>query len=101
GLLKGGPAGARVALEAFWRSVSTVGGRNIFGDMGAWAHAFEAPDWLKATPGWQIAQSWAQAFSPYDFNPLNLNPLHDVLEEQVNFAQLRARSPIALYVSAT
>jgi len=104
GLLEGGPAAAREKLEAFWRAVNAVGGRNVFGDWGAWGEALTSamtPDWLKATPGWQIAQSWAASFSPYDFNPLNLNPLHDVLEEHVNFAQLRARSPIALYVSAT
>jgi NTE family protein len=101
GLQEGGPAAAREKLEAFWRGVNAVGGRNIFGDIGAWSRAFDAPDWLKATPGWQMAQGFAAAFSPYDFNPLNLNPLHDVLEEQVNFAALRKSSPIALYVSAT
>ena len=39
--------------------------------------------------------------SPYEFNPFNLNPLRDVLSETVDFAAMRARSPIALYVSAT
>ncbi len=100
GLLQDGPAGARRNLEVFWRGVNQAGGRNIFGDANLWTKAL-APDWLRATPGWRLAESWATSLSPYEFNPLNLNPLHDVLEKCVDFGQLRERSPIALYVSAT
>jgi NTE family protein len=59
------------------------------------------PDWLKATPGWRLAQSWASGLSANQINPLNLNPLRDALDKVVDFAALRERSPIALYVSAT
>jgi predicted acylesterase/phospholipase RssA len=38
--------------------------------------------------------------SPYDVNPLGLNPLRDVLAETVDFARL-ARSPVKLFVTAT
>ena len=100
GLLKGGPAGGREALDAFWRAVNESGGRNAFGDVTVWNALFNA-DWLKATPGWQMAQTWASGFSPYQFNPLNLNPLRAALNQVVDFAAIRARSPIALYVSAT
>ncbi len=101
GLQEGGPEAARRKLAAFWEGVNKAGGRNAFGDFGgAWSKAL-SPDWLKQTPGWRMAEAWSQAFSPYEFNPLNLNPLHDVLEDLVNFARLRAASPIALYVSAT
>ena len=100
GLLDGGPEGGRARLDAFWRAVNQTGGRNAFGDVSIWNALFN-PDWLKATPGWQMAQSWAAGFSPYQFNPLNLNPLRDALDEVVDFAAIRARSPIALYVSAT
>ena len=74
GLLKGGPAGGREALDAFWRAVNESGGRNAFGDVTVWNALFNA-DWLKATPGWQMAPPWASGFSPYQFNPLNLTPL--------------------------
>ena len=40
-------------------------------------------------------------FSPHDFNPLNLNPLKDVLEVSVDFEALRRRAcPIKLFLSA-
>jgi len=100
GLLEGGPAGGRARLEAFWRNVSQADARNIFGDTKVWSALFN-PDWLKETPAWRFAQSLADTASPYDFNPLNLNPLAAVLDAHVDFAALRARSPIALYVAAT
>ena len=98
GLIKDGVAGARANLEAFWRAVSDA--TTPFGKSGMWTEVF-SPGWLRATPGWQMAQSWAQNLSPYDFNPFNFNPLREALTGVVDFAALRARSPIALYVSAT
>ena len=100
GLIDGGSDGARAKLEAFWRAVSRSGPQNVFGDLGVWSAVF-SPEWLKAMPGWRLAQSFANSFSPYDFNPFNLNPLRDVLKGQIDFEVLRAHSPVALYVSAT
>jgi NTE family protein len=41
-------------------------------------------------------------FSPYEFNPLNLNPLKDVLEASIDFEALReSEHPIKLFLSAT
>ncbi len=100
GLIDGGTEGGRKRLDSLWRAINQAGGRNIFGDTGVWGTAV-APDWLKATPGWRMAESFASSFSPYEFNPLNLNPFHDVLEAQINFKAIRERSPIRLYISAT
>lgn len=100
GLIDGGPQAGRDRLDAFWREVNRAGGRNIFGDSSVW-NAMLSPDWLKATPGWRMAESWATSLSPYQFNPLNLNPLRQALDSQVDFEAIRERSPILLYVSAT
>jgi NTE family protein len=40
-------------------------------------------------------------FSPYDINPLNINPLKDLIERFVDFEQLRANTEFPLFVSAT
>ena len=101
GLLDDGKAGARERLEGFWKQVNRSGGRNVFGDSGVWTSAFSGPDWLKNSPGWRMAETFAMSLSPYEFNPFNLNPLHDVLEEQISFEALRERSPVKLYISAT
>ena len=39
--------------------------------------------------------------SPYDLNPLNINPLRDHLEKTVDFAKVRALTGLKLIVAAT
>lgn len=102
GLLDKGREGARERLDLFWKAVNKAGGRNVFGDTSIWTSAFSGgPDWLKNSPGWRMAETFAMSLSPYEFNPFNLNPLHDVLEDQVNFQALREGSPVKLYIAAT
>ena len=98
GLLEGGSNAARAKLEAFWKAVSAA--INPFGQTAPWMEMF-TPGWLRATPGWRAAESFAQSLSPYEFNPFNFNPLRDALTGVVDFAAIRGHSPIALYVSAT
>ncbi len=40
-------------------------------------------------------------FSPYQLNPMNINPLRDVLEDCVDFSCVRSCTSINLYISAT
>lgn len=83
GWAEDGREGARAALERFW---SAVGGNgSVFGAalLGPWAELF------------------TRAFSPYQFNPVNLNPLRDILEAHVDFERLRAASPMKMFVAAT
>jgi NTE family protein len=98
GMERGGREGARKALEAFWRGVSeSTGGSFLDG----------AP-WRKWAGMWGLDQtpiaSWfdlmSRFASPYDFNPLNLNPLRDQLIKQVDFDRVRASS-IELFITAT
>jgi NTE family protein len=42
-----------------------------------------------------------QSFSPYQFNPLNINPLQTLLEAHVDFEALRADEAPRLFLSAT
>jgi NTE family protein len=39
--------------------------------------------------------------SPYDFNPFNINPLREILENEVDFEAVRANREIKLFISAT
>ena len=82
GLAKGGPDEARASLERFWRSVGDSAAKNLF------LH----PE-LVVPPRAQL--------SPYQFNPLELNPLRDLLAAEVDFEAVRTRSPVRLLVSAT
>jgi len=53
------------------------------------------------SPMFVWADFMTRLFSPYQINPLNLNPLRDILEEQVDFDGLRRRKDIKLFVCAT
>src|SRR3546814_14492260 len=39
--------------------------------------------------------------SPYQANPLDINPLRDILVQEVDFERLRRVAPVKLLVSAT
>jgi NTE family protein len=90
GYTEGGRAGAREALDAFWTAVSER--------MAGTGMAASAPLWPDAA---RTYVSMTRYFSPYQLNPFNLNPLRDILAEQVDFERLRKRCRIRLFVSAT
>jgi NTE family protein len=102
----GGRDGARRTLDCFW---DRIGDLPAFG-RAAREHDRRCLDLLRAWPGARLLELSAQAFSlgmtsflsPYEFNPLNINPLRDALAATVDFAILRsAACPINLFISAT
>jgi NTE family protein len=93
GLLLGGPEGGRAALQRFWTAVGTRVPFDLF-TVGT----TERPG---LTPAARVFMHWAQLLSPYQFNPLGLNPLREVLTEQIDFERLRAASPVRLFIAAT
>lgn len=103
GLARGGRRGAREALRSFWSRVSNATGRGPLA-------APLAPDalallfghgWLAASP-WSAMLEWVgRSFAAPQFNPLNLNPLRDVLAAEVDFERLRAYRGVRVVVGAT
>jgi len=99
GIMKGGPDGARQALEDFWQAVSQEGAKspiqrsllNVV--MGDWS--------LENSPGYLFFDHLTRLASPYELNPLNQNPLRDLLESQIDFDRLTACDKLKLFVSAT
>jgi NTE family protein len=95
GLNRGGPDEARRRLADFWRAVSVDG---------------HLPDLQRAVverlfPFVPREGLWFGAMSrflsPYDLNPLNINPLKELIERFVDFEAIRhARGP-ELFISAT
>jgi NTE family protein len=99
GFARGGRDGARAALSAFWLDVSRAG--QSFApfsraQMAAQAEAFN----VDQLPAYQWFASFFRAFSPYEFNPLDVNPLRDIVRRHVDEAALRDRR-IALFITAT
>ena len=99
GFVGGGRDGARKALSAFWRDISSAGG--IFSPFsGTQGSASANPFGFDHLPGYQWVSSFFRSFSPYEFNPLNLNPLRDVLARHVVVKAMQ-HCEITLFVTAT
>lgn len=94
GLMWGGRQGARVALEHFWHAVSA----SVPMELSIPNLTGEGVALLPAT---RMMLNWTQYLSPYQLNPLNFNPLRDILREQVDFAGLARHSPLKLFIAAT
>jgi NTE family protein len=99
GLCRGGPAEAQKRLADFWRSVSSTG--NLPAMQRAVMERLLSFTPLEGTPVQAWFDAMARYFSPYDVNPLNINPLKDLIERFVDFESLRADSDLQLFISAT
>lgn len=102
GMVEDGPDGARKKLESFWRAVSQGGSRGVFGEN---LMANLATDWFTNNPAYRYMEALTSqvtpTVSPYDFNPLNLNPLRDILRDEIDFEAVREQSNIDLFIAAT
>lgn len=99
GLLQGGRAGAKKLLRDFWRRISIEQSFSIL----------QPSLWDRMSKGWGLEFSPAYAWfdmmsfmlSPYQFNPMNVNPLLEIIREMVDFDALRRQKEIKLFVCAT
>ncbi|MFN2645370.1 MAG: patatin-like phospholipase family protein [Burkholderiales bacterium] len=78
GLVEGGSAGARAALQEFWHTLGQSPSAPV-----------------------ETLVALTRFLAPQQLNPLNLNPLRKLLSERVDFERLRRASPVRLFVSAT
>src|SRR6202047_5100302 len=98
GHAKGGAAGARTALEDFWRRVSEAARFSPFRRgpldvlLGRWT--------LDSSPLYVIMDLMSRLLSPYDLNPMGKNPLRAILAEAIDFERL-AQAPTKLFITAT
>ncbi|WP_028230444.1 patatin-like phospholipase family protein [Paraburkholderia mimosarum] len=98
GHARDGAAGARDALERFWRRVADAARFSPFRRgpidvlLGRWT--------LDHSPMFVALDMMARVVSPYDLNPGRVNPLRAILAEIIDFDALR-NSRIKLFVTAT
>jgi NTE family protein len=98
GFAEGDREAARASLRAFWEGVLR----------GARTSPLLRTPFEAMLSGWSIDMSPAflmfdlvtRVASPYDFNPLNINPLRDLVIELIDFDLVR-KSPVEVYISAT
>ena len=99
GLLEGGPAAARAALERFWRRVSLMAAASPV--QQSWFDRLFGGYALDFSPSYQFFDFMTRLLSPYQFNPSDINPLRDLLVESIDFERLRTGAGAKLFVAAT
>jgi len=99
GLTIGGADGAREELEKFWKKISDEGAKGPL--QPSWVDRALGSHDLDYSPAFLFFDILSRIMSPYELNPLNINPLRNVLESCVDFERLRAGCPIKLFLSAT
>jgi NTE family protein len=96
GLASGGTEQARQRLADFWRAASFGGSlpevqRDALQRLLAFMPRRPSAPWLDPARFW----------SPYDLNPLNINPLKSLIERFVDFDRVRGNTRRELFISAT
>lgn len=99
GLDVGGKEGARKALERFWSGVSRAGLFSPF--KRTWLDRLMGHWTLDYSPGYLMFDTLSRLLSPYQINPLNINPLRDIIAGLVDFEHVRHAEGIKLFVVAT
>jgi NTE family protein len=94
---------AQKALHDFWRDVSQHG--PLFSPLTIQSNGLLKNQFnYDQFPAYQWLNLFMRSFSPYEFNPLNLNPLKDVLNRHVDVEALHTgcqHCGIPLFVTAT
>lgn len=99
GMADDGPEGARKQLRSFWERIGDGARyspiqRGLFDRLlGQWG--------VEQTPGYLWFEWMSRVASPYETNPLDLNPLRDVLRDEIDFAKVRRCAGIKLFIAAT
>jgi len=101
---------ARQSLSDFWEGLIDMGALSnslagahkmpldlLFGGLSVLAGTASPSRMLSDT----MSGYWAKSFSPYQSNPLDINPLRNLLERQMDFEQLAAYRGLKVFVVAT
>ncbi len=99
GMGRGGRAEAKRALEMFWRNISRA----------SQVGPLQPTPFDRLGSGWNLDHSAAfvafdmltRMLSPYQFNPMNFNPLRRVLDKSVDFKRLEGCRAVKLFISAS
>ena len=101
GMMKHGPDGARQALHDFWKDVSEAGQRYSPVKPSYWDQYFGGWENLNQSLAYHWFDTFSKVFSPYQFNPLDFNPLRDVLEQHVDFDEIKRCDCTNMFICAT
>ena len=98
GFMKGGAAGAREALDAYWGRVadaavySPIQRSMLDRALNRWT--------LDTSPAYIMMDLMSRLVSPYTLDPFGRNPIRKILDDSIDFAHF-AEAPIKVFITAT
>ncbi|MEM0945932.1 MAG: patatin-like phospholipase family protein [Pseudomonadota bacterium] len=99
GLCQGGPTRAAELLSHYWSEVSDAAALSpirrspVDKFLGRWT--------LDFSPSYLASQIFGRVFSPYQFNPMDINPLQEIVDNCFDFDVINASGAIKLFLCAT
>ncbi|MCB1546584.1 MAG: patatin-like phospholipase family protein [Hyphomicrobiaceae bacterium] len=101
GLLSGGPVAARERLASLWHEIGRLGSAFNPGPLLWWERWLFGAH-LDLAPSYRVARLMTHIWSPYEINPLNVNPLRSIVADHVDFERLSRTDELPkLFLSAT
>ena len=99
GYMQNGRDGAKECLETFWRRISEVA---VFSPLHKSPLERMLTGWnMDMSPTYHWMDLISRLFSPYDTNPLNINPMRIIVDEMLDHEAVQACSTIKLFIAAT
>ncbi len=99
GYTQGGNEGAKKCLETFWRRISEVA---VFSPLHKSPLERMLTGWnMDMSPAYHWLDLMSRIFSPYETNPLNINPMRIIIDEMLDHEAVQACSIIKLFIAAT
>jgi len=102
GLARGGRDGAREMLATFWHRIADAARLSPL--QPSPLDRLLSVGNMDLSPSWFLFDNLSRLFSPYELNPLNINPLADVLRDVIDFewlAEQCAGEVVRLFLCAT
>lgn len=103
GLMRGGRETAKELLAEFWQKVfeRSVGPSSPFVMFAMPPDPATVSGLTEYSPAYVFGDWLTRTFSPYQLNPLNINPLRDLLNELIDFDDVCSGRGPKLFVNAT
>ena len=99
GLVAGGREGAREHLRAFWKKSSEIAATSVIAP--SFFDQVNPNFGLEHSPGFLFNEVLTRMMSPYQLNPLDVDPMRDLLNNTVDFERLRRQKAVKVFLCAT
>jgi NTE family protein len=100
GIAKGGPKGAQKEMTLFWDRIIESGKNSSLNNRGP-IDKMLGNYTMYNSPGFLMFDFLSRMFSPYELNPLNVDPLKEVIVKTFDFDFLRQQKECQIFLCAT